>query len=281
LHLAVRSPQPDTTHPPTRLRWIAVVLCILYGFAKLTGAQFTILDSELARPLGQVSGFWLTWHYFGYSPVYGSLIAVVQIGGALLVAWPRTALLGALLLLPVFGNIVLINLFYGIDPGATVVALVILGCLLAVIAPYAARLKEAMMLPAVERHSRLRIAAIAVILLAAWAFTWWSANYNNRRPTPIDGIWTVVQPPAEGPGRAWRRVFFERNRAHWVTFRADDGTDARHHFEVDADGMVRIWETWLSKGELILQGRHTGDRIELDDLRHEGASLVLGRTDTY
>jgi hypothetical protein len=63
---------PKNMPKPPAVRWVAVVLCIVYGFAKLTGAQFTILDSELTRPLGQVSGFWLTWYYFGFSPIYGS-----------------------------------------------------------------------------------------------------------------------------------------------------------------------------------------------------------------
>jgi len=42
--------------------------------------------------------------------------------------------------------------------------------------------------------------------------------------------------------------------AFWVTFRAADGTDEVHHFEVDERGTVRVWETWLTKGALIMQG---------------------------
>jgi hypothetical protein len=48
------------------------------GFAKLNGAQFTILDSQLDRPLRDVSGFWLVWYFFGYSKIHGSLIALIQ-----------------------------------------------------------------------------------------------------------------------------------------------------------------------------------------------------------
>jgi hypothetical protein len=39
----------------TRARWLAVVFCLLYGFAKLKGSQFTILDSELSKPMGPVN----------------------------------------------------------------------------------------------------------------------------------------------------------------------------------------------------------------------------------
>src|SRR3954467_10921931 len=109
---------------PTRtvLRYLVAVLVLTYGFAKLNGSQFTILDSELTKPLGEVSGFWLTWYYFGYSTAYGTLIALVQILGGCLLVVPRTSLFGALCLLPVFGNIVLIDIFFGIDVGAMLVA---------------------------------------------------------------------------------------------------------------------------------------------------------------
>ena len=122
---AARDPAP----PP--VRWVAAFLCIVYGFAKLNGAQFTVLDSELARPMGQVSGFWLTWHYFGYSAVYGTLLALIQIGAAILLVVPRTTLAGAVLLLPVAANILLIDVFYGVDLGGTLAGVVLLGCVLA------------------------------------------------------------------------------------------------------------------------------------------------------
>ena len=40
------------------VRWFAALIAVVYGFAKLNGSQFTILDSELDRPMGEVSGFW-------------------------------------------------------------------------------------------------------------------------------------------------------------------------------------------------------------------------------
>jgi hypothetical protein len=74
---------------------------LFYGFAKLWGAQFTVLDSELDKPMGQVSGFWLTWYYFGYSPLFGGVVALAQIGGAILLMFRRTTLLAACALIPV------------------------------------------------------------------------------------------------------------------------------------------------------------------------------------
>lgn len=74
------APMPPRVANPV-VRWFAALILIVYGFAKLNGAQFTILDSELDKPMGEVSGFWLTWYFFGYSGVYGNIIAIVQIAG--------------------------------------------------------------------------------------------------------------------------------------------------------------------------------------------------------
>lgn len=137
-------PHPETTTGVRVARWLAAVLMIAYGFAKLTGSQFTVLDSELSKPMGEVSGFWLTWYYFGSSTVYGTVIALVEIGGGLLLAWPRTALVGALVLLPVVGNIILMDVVFGI--GALPASVTILICLLIVVRPHARRLAEAALL---------------------------------------------------------------------------------------------------------------------------------------
>jgi hypothetical protein len=71
------------------LRYGVAAILLVYGFAKLNGSQFTILDSELDKPMGEVSGFWLTWYYFGYSKLYGSFIAFGQIGGAVFCSFAR------------------------------------------------------------------------------------------------------------------------------------------------------------------------------------------------
>src|SRR5438132_13768278 len=94
------------------LRFGVSFFIILYGFAKLNGSQFTILASELDKPMGQVSGFWLTWFYFGYSSVYGHLFGLVQVAGGVLLMFRKTVLLARCLLLPIVANIILIAIFY-------------------------------------------------------------------------------------------------------------------------------------------------------------------------
>ena len=53
---------------------------------------------------------------------------------------------GSRLILPVAANIVLIDLFYGVDLGGTVAALVLLLCALGVVLPFVPRLRSAILL---------------------------------------------------------------------------------------------------------------------------------------
>jgi len=260
----------------TIARWSAAAIAILYGFAKLNGSQFTILDSELDKPMGSVSGFWLTWYWFGYSKVYGSVIALTQIGGGLLLTTRRWALIGALVLLPVAVNIVLIDVLFGVDPGGTIAGLVFLGLLVRIVAPSVPELLRFLERPAEPARRTRGILGAAALVLIAFGFTWWVANRNNRAPTTIDGVWEVR---SATPRTALARAFFERNRAHLVVLKDSAGAYRRHHFEVDAD-TVRIWTWWLRKGTPLWIGTvdAAARRIDLRSVAAgDSTRLVLER----
>jgi hypothetical protein len=156
------------------LRYYVAFTLLRYGFAKVMGAQFTVLDSQLDAPMGRVSGFWLTWYYFGYSPVYSAMVAWVQIAGALLVCFRRTALIGVFALLPVMVNIVAIDLWvigWRWDEGALRNAVYVLIALLLILAFHAReivdffwRQGEAFFSPG--RWTRLAIAAQILVVCA-------------------------------------------------------------------------------------------------------------------
>lgn len=266
-----RQQQPAMSGGVRFARWLAAVLMIAYGFAKLNGSQFTVLDSEVTKPMGEVSRFWLTWYYFGVSTVYGTAIALVEIGGGLLLAWPRTSLIGALVLLPVVANIILMDILFGI--GALPASVTVLICLLIIVRPHARRLADTVLLDVgPSRMARaVRSIIVAAVLAGAWGLSYWVANYQNRSPTPIDGVWSV-----EDQASPLHQVFFEYNRAYMAVFRFDDG-DNVHHFEVGSNGQVRVWEEWLEKGPLIYEGEIVDSgRIELRS-NGDGPRIVLVR----
>ncbi len=243
------------------LRYLSAILLFAYGFAKINGSQFTILDSELDKPMGQVGGLWLTWYYFGFSHFYGTILALVEIGGGILLMFRRTTLLGACLLVPMLTNVVLIDIFYGVDPGATAVAILLLAAMAGLIAP---RKQELMALLWPQRisvaHSPVHIAAKWGLLIAMLAvtcgFTYWVANYNNRAPTPIDGSWDVAEvEPQNLAAQVPKALFFEYNRANMAVFKTIDGSYQTHHFEIDASThRIQMWQNRLTRGSRIFVG---------------------------
>ena len=102
--------------------WLALEISG-YGFGKLFGLQFGESFFRSDSIVGGLSGYNLTWNYFGHSYVFSSIIAVIQIAGSIMLLFRRTTLPGVLILLPVMINIVLIDLFYGIPLPATLNAI--------------------------------------------------------------------------------------------------------------------------------------------------------------
>jgi hypothetical protein len=89
-----------------------------YGFGKILKTQFAESFTRDDTPVNLLNGFELTWNYFAYSYTLAVIIGLLQIGGASLLLFRRTTLFGVVILLPIMVNIVLINLFYHIAPGA-------------------------------------------------------------------------------------------------------------------------------------------------------------------
>jgi hypothetical protein len=93
------------------LRYFCAFMLYMYGTSKLLHFQFN-LQSELApRPIGSLNGYQLTWFYFGVSRVYACILGLMQVAGATLLLFRKTSLIGALAMLPIMVNILLINIF--------------------------------------------------------------------------------------------------------------------------------------------------------------------------
>ncbi|MDR6560625.1 MULTISPECIES: hypothetical protein [unclassified Arcicella] len=97
-----------------------------FGWKKIFGQQFVVPKHIADIPMSQLSGEWLTWYYFGYSYSFGCIVALMQIGGSLLLLFRKTQLLGMFILFPVMLNILLINLFYGMNAGALMQSVIIM-----------------------------------------------------------------------------------------------------------------------------------------------------------
>jgi hypothetical protein len=119
--------------------WVAFLtgLCIaIFGWKKIFGMQFRTPLSVADLPMSGQGGEALTWFYFGHSIVFGFIIAFFQVIGSLLLFFRRTRLFAIFILFPVMLNIMLINIFYQINPGALLQSLVLTGGLVYLISHY-------------------------------------------------------------------------------------------------------------------------------------------------
>jgi hypothetical protein len=115
------------------LRYVSAFLLLLYASSKLIGRQFSVPPSLALRPIGTLSGHQLVWYFYSYSHVYAVILGLIQLTGAALLLFRKTALLGAALLLPVMTNILLVNLVFFITWGATCTSTLILASMLAIL----------------------------------------------------------------------------------------------------------------------------------------------------
>lgn len=250
-------------------RYFAAYVFVKYGFSKLEGGQFYILDSELDKPMGSVSPLWLTWYFFSYSEIYGGIIAGVQIIGGILLVFQRTALLGACLLVPVAGNIILIDIFYGIH-GPIPIILMLAAALFIVISERAPELIDLFW----NNRSTVRVKwggwvgrsiffLFLVLNLGALA-----ALKLHPPGTPLDGTWTMAEVhPNEVAAQVPPTIFFEKNR-HFCVFKDRTGAYKKNEFEVDPKTQtISIWSLtgWDMDGS-----KTRGDKI------FEGTYMLMG-----
>lgn len=227
----------------TTLRYLVAVVLSVYGGVKVVNMQFpppTV--AELLQPLGSRTSMGLLWTFMAVSPAYTTFTGLAEVGGAALLFWRRTTLLGALILCGVLANVVFLNFAYDVPvkKGSTM--------LLVAVAALASRNAMALFQilvqarPVAIRHEPpfraapwlLKTRSVlkpTVILLALLGPP--TAAYFVRRaistPAPLHGLYEVsrfVRDAAEAPplttdSLRWRRlVIGERGGA--VLQRMDD-----------------------------------------------------------
>lgn len=119
------------------IRYSIAVNIATFGWKKLLGLQFLVPPEVASRPMNQQPGEILTWFYFGYSPIFGTLIALIQLVGAYFLLFRRTFLLSSIVLFALIFNIALVNVFYHLNAGALTQGIILtLGLLFLILTEY-------------------------------------------------------------------------------------------------------------------------------------------------
>ena len=108
-----------------------------FGWKKIFGLQFIVSPEIASKPMNQQSGEVLTWFYFGHSYALGLLIALTQLAGAYFLLYRKTFLLSTLVLFTLMLNIALVDIFYQMNVGALIQAVVLtIGLLFLLLSEY-------------------------------------------------------------------------------------------------------------------------------------------------
>ena len=207
---------------------------LYYGAVKVIPVQMPAPPlTSLLRPYGQLSPTWVLWLQVGSSYPFEIALGMVEVVAGLLLFWPRTATLGALLALASMVQVFLLNMTF--DVSVKILSFQILLLSLVLLAPQAKQLASVLVLqrpsppaiqPALFTTRRAAKAATTIqVGLGAWVLagsllmSWldWS-HYGGGRPKPdLYGIWTVTEftlndtslPPSTTQHDRWQRLIIE------------------------------------------------------------------------
>lgn len=191
------------------LRYYLAYMMLSYGIAKVVKSQFYDLSpSWLHERLGDGSPMRLLWAFMGYSLPYTVFAGLAETVGGLLLLWRRTATLGALVVVAVMTNVVMLNFCYDVPVKLFSTQLLVMAGLIAL--PGARRMIAAAIGHAVaelpprvrmaRRRERIRAAA-KLGLIAAMAVNLYLVFHGPSRNDHVHelyGNWEVDQFVADG-----------------------------------------------------------------------------------
>jgi hypothetical protein len=275
-----------------------------YGMTKLIPVQFPSPSlNTLVTPVGNLSLQGLLWTSIGASTAYEVFTGCAELLGGILLLFPRTTMLGAMICLADMTQVFALNMAYDIGVKQVSLHLILLSLLL--LAPEFPRLLNFFFLnrpvppslqPELFRTRRANRIALAVqivfgvYLLAVQAdvnWVYWYAEGGGSAKSPLYGIWDVEELSLDGEARPvalndydrrWRRVIFDAPDR--MVFQRTDDSFARYGVAIDVDrktlalakGNSRNWKAGFAfqrpaQDQLILNGEMDGYKIRMH-LRH-------------
>jgi hypothetical protein len=293
------------------IRFALGAAMISYGAVKVIKSQFPDPAADrLLQPYGDASPMGLLWTFMGASTTYNVFAGLSEMIGGLLLAFRRTALLGALVSFGVVLNIVVLNFCY--DVPVKLYSSHLLAMAIFLTLPHLRRLTDLLVLnrrveaaeprPFLTRPWLRRgiavFSTLAVLTLVAFHLNRASETsklYGSQAPKgPLAGIWEVdemsldgqVRPPLVTDTQRWRRVIVG-NTGQLSVQRMDDFRD-RYLLEIPkGKNTLELtrrfdskWKTELAyaqpKPELLtLQGAWDGHRLQVRLHQVEAPKFLL------
>jgi hypothetical protein len=284
-----------------------------YGMAKVIPTQMPAPSLlTLVEPVGHVSLQGLLWTAIGASPPYQVFTGLAEVLGGLLLLFPRTTVLGALICLADLIQVFALNMTF--DIGVKQLSFHLILLTVVVLGPDLRRLADFLVFDRETRPSRRpplfrtaranRVAGAAQVafglyLLAvhtsiSWGY-WFVEGGGGSPRSPLYGIWDIETLAIDGEVRSpllndydrrWRRVIFDAPGT--IIFQRTDDSFARYGVAIDVDrrtmaltkGSSRAWSAAFAfdrpaHDRLILEGEMDDYRISVQARRVDFDSFRL------
>ena len=269
------------------LRYFLCSVMLGYGVAKLVeSGQFPEPSlGRLDQTYGDSSPMGLLWTFMGHSQAYTMFGGIAECAGGLLLLSRRTTVVGALVLVGVMTNVVMLNFCY--DVPVKLYSSLLLLCAVLILLPHARRVGAALLGYAVPevaprprgraRDERVRLVA-KIVFVACLAFGAYG-QFSERTMPPrnaLHGTWVVETFSADGVEQAplltdkarWRKVIVTEWSVQMRTM-----TDERLRFQgPKVDPAARTITFVKDKTEVVLLYQRADKRLVLDG-EFEGRKL--------
>jgi len=262
---------------------------ITYGMDKIIPLQmpFPYL-TRLLEPLRDFSPMGVLWSSIGAAPAYETFAGCAEMLGGILLIFPRTTLLGALVCVADMTQVFMLNMTY--DVPVKQLSFLLLMLALFLLAPELRRLADFLFRnravspstqPQLFQTRRAnRIALAAQVVFGVWLLGmngysgWidWHSYGGGRDKSPLYGIWNVDELSIDGQIRSpllndydrWRRVVFDFPQS--ITFQRMDDSFAYYGASINVNDKTIALTKYSDKnwkGNLTFQ-RVAENRLILD-----------------
>jgi uncharacterized membrane protein YphA (DoxX/SURF4 family) len=281
------------------LRFALATELILYGMDKVIPLQMPFPQlTRLLEPFHDFSPMGVLWYSIGASPSYEMFAGSAEVLGGLLLIFPRTTTLGALVALADMTQVFMLNMTYDVPVKLFSFHLLLMAVFL--LAPEFERLADFFFRNRTAGPSRQgelfrtrranRIALAAQIFLGLWVignnlYSGWGAwhTYGGGRPkSALYGIWDVSELSIDGQVRSplvtdydrWHRAVFDFPDR--VAFQRMDDTFARYGATINSNDKTialtkdsdKNWKAnfafqRVGENELILEGDMDSHKVHM------------------
>lgn len=184
------------------LRYLLGITMLPYALSKILGTQFVVTGYALThlQSLEEVPGTTLAWAFLGKAVWFQIFLGFVELIPAIFLLFRKTTLLGAILMLPVTLNVLLINFALNLWPDTKVMA-VVLFCLNVMILIFQWEKIQIIFLNVISQKFPLKVLKLEMLLntMLVFVVAYLALNtlleYRNQR-NELTGDW-VNQHPIE------------------------------------------------------------------------------------